>query len=171
MENAVEDLERVRAIFELAVQQNLDMPEIVWKVSPVTSYWYLADTLQAYIDFEVGEGERERARELYERLLERTAHVKVYISYALMDASTIGGGEDEDGNEIEGEAGDPDRGREVFDRGYKAIRQRGEKEDVGLPFQSRFLRLTRRSAHCSWKHGRHTKRNMALMRTEPRFRR
>lgn len=33
VEGAVEDFERVRAIFELAVTQNLDMPEIVWKVS------------------------------------------------------------------------------------------------------------------------------------------
>jgi crooked neck len=95
------------------------MPEIVWK---------------AYIDFECGEGERERARELYERLLERTSHVKVYISYALMEVSTLGAGEDEDGNEIEGEAGDDDLAREVFERGYKALRQRGEKEDVRYSF-------------------------------------
>ena len=88
---------------------------------------------QAYIDFEVGEGERERARELYERLLERTAHVKVYISYALMESSVTGGGEDEDGNEIQGEAGDPERSREVFERGYRALRTRGEKEDVSRP--------------------------------------
>lgn len=33
--------------------------------------------LQAYIDFEIGEGNREGARELYERLLQRTRHVKV----------------------------------------------------------------------------------------------
>jgi len=32
---------------------------------------------QAYIDFEIGEGNREGARELYERLLQRTRHVKV----------------------------------------------------------------------------------------------
>ena len=32
---------------------------------------------QAYIDFEIGEGNREGARELYERLLQRTQHVKV----------------------------------------------------------------------------------------------
>lgn len=38
------------------------MPEILWK---------------AYIDFEVGQEEMDRARELYERLLERTLHVKV----------------------------------------------------------------------------------------------
>lgn len=33
--------------------------------------------MQAYIDFEIGEGNREGARELYERLLQRTRHVKV----------------------------------------------------------------------------------------------
>ncbi|ORY31238.1 Pre-mRNA-splicing factor CLF1 [Naematelia encephala] len=114
VEGAVEDFERVRAIFELAVQQSLDMPEIVWK---------------AYIDFEAGEGERERTRHLYERLLERTGHVKVYISYALMEVSVLGGGEDEDGNEIEGDEGDPELARAIFERGYKDLRARGEKED------------------------------------------
>nr|XP_031862573.1 pre-mRNA-splicing factor CLF1 [Kwoniella shandongensis]KAA5529645.1 pre-mRNA-splicing factor CLF1 [Kwoniella shandongensis] len=117
VESAVEDFERVRAIFELAVQQALDMPEIVWK---------------AYIDFEAGEGEREKTRNLYERLLERTSHVKVYVSYALMEVSVLGGGEDEDGNEIEGEAGDPELARAVFARGYKDLRERAEKEDRAL---------------------------------------
>jgi len=37
VESAVEDFERVRAIFELAVQQELDMPEIVWKVCLVST--------------------------------------------------------------------------------------------------------------------------------------
>ena len=73
----MEDFERVRAIFELAVQQALDMPEIVWKVR--RKQMGRADYLQAYIDFEAGEGERERTRHLYERLLERTSHVKVGI--------------------------------------------------------------------------------------------
>ena len=85
---------------------------------------------QAYIDFEIEEAERERARHLYERLLERTSHVKVFISYALMEVSTLGGGEDEDGNEIEGEAGDEEMARGVFERGYKELRNRCEKEDV-----------------------------------------
>ena len=39
-------------------------------------------SIQSYIDFEIGEGERERTRELYERLLQRTHHVKVWMSYA-----------------------------------------------------------------------------------------
>lgn len=36
--------------------------------------------MQAYIDFEIGEGNREGARELYERLLQRTQHVKVMLA-------------------------------------------------------------------------------------------
>lgn len=92
---------------------------------------------QAYIDFEIEEAERERARHLYERLLERTSHVKVYISYALMEASTLGGGEDEDGNEVQGVAGDEEMARHIFERGYKDLRTRGEKEDVSRGFLGR----------------------------------
>ena len=47
-----------------------------------------------------------------------------------MEMSTLGGGEDEDGNEIEGEPGDPEVARQVFQRGYKDLRARAEKEDV-----------------------------------------
>lgn len=54
-------------MFELAVdQEELDMPEMLWK---------------AFIDFEISQQEFERARALYERLLERSNHVKVWISY------------------------------------------------------------------------------------------
>ncbi|MCJ1336013.1 NineTeen Complex (NTC) component [Bachmanniomyces sp. S44760] len=68
LERGLDDLERVRAIFELAIQQaSLDMPELLWK---------------AYIDFEEEEGEYDRTRALYERLLAKTDHVKVWISYA-----------------------------------------------------------------------------------------
>jgi hypothetical protein len=34
---------------------------------------------QAFIDFEASQAERERTRHLYERLLERTGHVKVRV--------------------------------------------------------------------------------------------
>jgi crooked neck len=47
-----------------------------------------------------------------------------------MEVSTLGGGEDEDGNEIEGEPGNDEMARGVFERGYKDLRARGEKEDV-----------------------------------------
>jgi hypothetical protein len=54
---------RARSIYEIAVAQpELDMPELLWK---------------AYIDFEMVEKEVENVRALYDRLLERTQHVKV----------------------------------------------------------------------------------------------
>ena len=55
METQLEDFSRTRAIYELGVSQaQLSMPELLWK---------------AYVDFETEEGEREKARALYERLL------------------------------------------------------------------------------------------------------
>ncbi|KAM0944487.1 putative tetratricopeptide-like helical domain superfamily [Dioscorea sansibarensis] len=73
LERSLSETERARAIFELAIAQPaLDRPELLWK---------------AYIDFEISEGELERTRQLYERLLDRTKHLKVWVSYAQFEAS------------------------------------------------------------------------------------
>ena len=73
LESILGDGERARAIFELAIKQPImDMPEVLWK---------------AYIDFEVEQEEYENTRQLYERLLERTQHVKVWLSFARFEAS------------------------------------------------------------------------------------
>jgi crooked neck len=62
-ERMIDDIDRARGIYEIAVQQNmLDMPEVLWK---------------AYIDFESDNSEYSKARALYERLLDKTQHVKV----------------------------------------------------------------------------------------------
>ena len=45
--------------------------------------------MQSYIDFEIGEGERKNTRELYERLLQRTHHVKVWMSYADFEGAPL----------------------------------------------------------------------------------
>ncbi|GJU78442.1 crooked neck-like protein 1 [Tanacetum coccineum] len=50
---------------------------------------YCANNSWAYIDFEIAEGEFERTRQLYERLLDRTKHLKVWISYAKFEASAM----------------------------------------------------------------------------------
>jgi hypothetical protein len=50
------------------------MPELLWK---------------AYIDFEIEEGDREKARSLYERLVNLSGHHKVWISYAEFEGSSI----------------------------------------------------------------------------------
>jgi hypothetical protein len=56
-----------------------------------------------------------------------------------MEASKIGGTEEDDEGEaeaaqveaeIEGDTGDPEKARAVFERGYKALKERGEKENV-----------------------------------------
>ncbi|KAM1463786.1 hypothetical protein ACFX13_043455 [Malus domestica] len=73
------DAERARSVYELAIsQKQLDKPELLWK---------------SYIDFELAEREFERARDLYGRLLQRTQHVKVWISYAAFEASAMVGGD------------------------------------------------------------------------------
>lgn len=73
LENLLGDEDRARAIFQIAVQQPmLDMPEVLWK---------------AYIDFEIEQGENERVRILYESLLRRTQHIKVWISWLEWETS------------------------------------------------------------------------------------
>ncbi|KAG8390551.1 hypothetical protein BUALT_Bualt01G0095200 [Buddleja alternifolia] len=75
LERSLGETERVRAVFELAIDQPaLDMPELLWK---------------AYIDLEISESEYMRTRALYERLLNRTKHLNVWISYAKFEASTM----------------------------------------------------------------------------------
>ncbi|GAB7348633.1 hypothetical protein MBLNU459_g7006t1 [Dothideomycetes sp. NU459] len=120
LERGLDDLERTRAIFELAVEQpQLDMPELLWK---------------AYIDFEEEEGEYERTRDLYERLLEKTDHVKVWISYAHFEINVPDTEEDED--EDEGDEEKPvsedakRRARKVFERAYDRMKQKDLKEEV-----------------------------------------
>ncbi|KAL0579010.1 NineTeen Complex (NTC) component [Marasmius crinis-equi] len=125
LESQLQDFTRTRAIFELGVSQSpLSMPELLWK---------------AYIDFEVEEGEREAARALYDRLISLSGHVKVWISYALFEAEPIPlpramREEDEEDEEAEQRmvAGDPAIARQVFERGYKDLKDKGLKSEVSF---------------------------------------
>lgn len=75
LESGLGDDERARALYELAVNQTeLEMPELVWK---------------SYINFEEGHEEWDAARQLYERLLERTGHVKVWVTFAQVRPSSF----------------------------------------------------------------------------------
>lgn len=97
------------------------MPELLWK---------------AYIDFETEEGERDKARSLYERLLALSGHVKVWISFALFEATPLplprGQRDEEDGESDEAlmVPGDLDTARQVFERGYRDLKDRGLKPEV-----------------------------------------
>ena len=104
LETILGDVERARAIFELAVDQPLiDMPEILWK---------------AFIDFEIEEEEADRVRNLYERLLDRTQHVKVWLSFAKYEIS------------VKKESSDD--ARAVFKRGHKYLHDNGSSEERAM---------------------------------------
>ncbi|KAI9840012.1 MAG: NineTeen Complex (NTC) component [Sarea resinae] len=119
LERGLDDLDRARAIFELAVgQPALDMPELLWK---------------AYIDFEEEEGEFERTRALYERLLEKTDHVKVWISYAHFEINAPDPGEEEEEEEEDQEKPVSEeakkRARKIFERAYTSMKEKELKEE------------------------------------------
>jgi crooked neck len=106
MERMLGDIERARGIFEISIQQSeLDLPEVLWK---------------QYLDFEVEEEEWQKARELYTRLLERTAHVKVQISFANFEYTALDNGTLE--NRIK-------RGREKFIESYEWTKSQYLKEE------------------------------------------
>lgn len=110
---ALEDDERVRAIFELAVEQEmLDMPELLWK---------------SYIDFEEESMEFDRTRQLFVRLLQKTDHVKVWISYAHFEINADEGAEEDD-ETVSEEA--KSRARAVFKRAYKSLKAKDLKEEA-----------------------------------------
>jgi crooked neck len=133
LERGLDDLERARAIFELAVSQPvLDMPELLWK---------------AYIDFEEEEGEYERTRALYERLLEKTDHVKVWISYAHFEINVPDDeeeeAEDEEDEKPVSEAAKA-RARKIFERAYNSMKEKDLKEEVRNHFH---ILITHPSIH------------------------
>jgi crooked neck len=113
LERSLDDLDRARAIFELGIEQpTLDMPELVWK---------------AYIDFEEYEGEYERARDLYERLLRKTDHVKVWINYAKFEINVPDSEEEEEERPVSEEA--KARARKVFQRAHDVFKTQDLKDE------------------------------------------
>ncbi len=105
-------------------QPVLDMPEVLWK---------------AYIDFEEEEGEYGRTRALYERLLQKADHPKVWISYAQFEINIpeagAGSGGEREGEEDEGDEEAPvseaakERARAVFERAHGSFRDKELKSE------------------------------------------
>ena len=128
LETQLADYNRARGVFELGVSQTpLSMPELLWK---------------AYVDFEVEEGERARARALYERLAVASGHWKVWVAYATFEAQPIQLPRDErEDEDEEGDDGDEERepkmvegdlelARQVFQKGYKDLKSKDMKNEV-----------------------------------------
>lgn len=165
LEKLLDDVDRVRAIYELAINspQGLDVPEAVWK---------------AYIDFEVEEGQYDRARALYEKLLEKTDHVKVWISYAEFE---VGIPDDEAEEEDEEEGAEKKervisdaakaRGRAVFEKAYRRMKERDLKEEVCESYPFRFQnRLLTCSVLYFWNHGSNMNRRLVTRKLLPKWR-
>ncbi|GMH39793.1 hypothetical protein BSKO_07691 [Bryopsis sp. KO-2023] len=111
LERSLEEFDRARCIYELAISQAvLDMPELLWK---------------AYIDFEIEKGERQRTRVLYERLLDRTKHVKVWMSFAQFEASPLSDIDLEatDLPEEEKPAQRETHAEQVYERAFRSLRE------------------------------------------------
>ncbi|KAJ5482199.1 hypothetical protein N7475_001011 [Penicillium sp. IBT 31633x] len=124
LENGLGDFERVRAIYELGIEQpTLEMPERVWK---------------QYLKFETDEGEDERVRQLYERLLQKTDHLKVWLDYARFEAF-YSMDKEEEKEEEEEEEEDKDKGsirkratiraRAIFTRAHKVFKDKELKQE------------------------------------------
>lgn len=85
LERDLREYERTRGIFELGIGQPLlDQPELLWKGKHSLFFIFI---FVVYIDFETEAEEYENVRKLYQRLLERTKHPKVWISYAQFEAT------------------------------------------------------------------------------------
>ncbi|KAF0893166.1 hypothetical protein E2562_023193 [Oryza meyeriana var. granulata] len=98
MEKSLHETDRVRSIYELAVSRPaLDTPELLWT---------------ALLQFEIGENNFERTRQLYEELINRTKHLKVWVSYAEFEASS--GLDDAGGCQVE----QVRRCRAIFQRAF-----------------------------------------------------
>ncbi|NXJ35533.1 CRNL1 protein, partial [Ciconia maguari] len=109
LETILGDIDRARAIYELAIgQPRLDMPEVLWK---------------SYIDFEIEQEEYEKTRNLYRRLLQRTQHVKVWISFAQFELSA-------------GREESLSRCRQIYEEANKAMRNCEEKEERVMLLES-----------------------------------
>lgn len=105
LEAILGDTDRARAIYELAINQAMiDMPEMLWK---------------AYIDFEVEQEDYENARQLYQRLLERTQHVKVWLSFAKFETSLV----TKEGNQ---------HARSVFEKANSSLRNADSGEERAM---------------------------------------
>ena len=105
-EEYLQDIERARAIFEIAISQDsLDAPEAVWK---------------RFIDFETALGEFERARDVYERLLEKVQHFKVFTTYASWEVTQANN--ERDVGVV--------KGRKIFERANEALKEARSKLEV-----------------------------------------
>ena len=136
------DYNHARGIFKLGISQTpLSMPELLRK---------------AYIDFEVKEGERARARALYERLAGSSGHWKVWVAYVTFEAQPIQLGDEREDDDDDDEGDNKNEAKivesdlelvhQVFQKGYRDLKNKSLKNEV-----SRVIFLPKGKEHWSLK--------------------
>jgi len=124
LEILMNEHKRTRALYEIAINQPiLDMPELLWN---------------SYINYECQYMQRKKARKLYERLLNKTQHIKVWLGYAIFEFNPLSSGvtkskktkrqnlEDETSTNREANA------RDVYERAFRSLREQipGIKDEI-----------------------------------------
>lgn len=107
---------RVHQLYEMALTQSLDAPEVLWK---------------NYIDYEIGRGDEEAARQLYVRLLAATKNIKAWLSFAAFEhdiAVSKCQQQQQQGGQTDGKS-DFARMHKVFTDGNEFLRKSESKEE------------------------------------------
>ena len=102
LEIKLNEVVRVRSILELALKQELDEPEPLWK---------------KYILFEIKQKCYDNARSLYRRLSDLSKHVQVYLAWAQLEEKTI--------NDI-------DSCRRVYENAHADLSAEASKEEISI---------------------------------------
>ena len=144
LETKLEETERTRAIYDLAIEhESVDMPELVWR---------------SYLDFEITQTkDYSKVRTLFEKLLKKTQHFKVWVSYAKFETQI---------HEIQ-------RARDIFVRGYEYFekdRQKNPAYDIEQHVQlltnwlgfEQFWGSEKQRSHVSKKQPKRVKRKRIL---------
>lgn len=109
LEASLNDNPRAKAIFEMGLEEEvLDKPERLWK---------------AYIEYTEAEGTADETRALYERLLAKTSHFKVWNTYAQFEL-----GDDAESEDADAIAASVGRARQVFERANARLKEEGASE-------------------------------------------
>lgn len=107
LEQELGEEDRARAIYKMAIDEEMEKPETIWK---------------NYIDFEIEEGNYENSRELYENLLKRNNHVKIWIAFAMFELSL---------SEVEGSDDQQCiiNSRSIFKRGWDDLKKKNQVQE------------------------------------------
>lgn len=116
LEKSLDEKDRCIGILETAINQPLNMPELAWK---------------AYINVEISYGNLDKVRSLYERLLEKTKHVKVWLSY----------------NKFEQESLEIEKARDIFDRAYRYLKENPSMKEERLLILENWIKFEEMNYH------------------------